>query len=255
MRIPFLVSLVAIFCIMGCGSDDDLIVCTPPGATDLRLNFKANFGDGELDFNTTEYDYQGMVMTVSKFDFYISNISLFNNIDGVIEKTELFEIEFIDFTQNNNSVTIQAGSVPLGTYDGIVFSIGVPSDLNSQIPGDFSTTHPLGFTNLSHHWEDWNSYIFAKIEGRLDTSGNQDYQNFSYHTGGDEQFRADIEKDIALDLELGVIKTINFEVDLENIFLNGGALDIQAYPDSHNLGELTAATHVMDNFQSSISVQ
>ena len=251
-QLLYLIPLCLLFLVTSCG--DDTSVLPEPEVTNVNLSFKAMFGNSDLDFNTTTYNYEGMDMTVSKFDFYISNVALFQNVDGIIEETELFEIDFVDFTQNNNQVTIETADVPVGAYDGILFSIGVPSDFNAQIPGDFSSTHPLGITNLSHYWEDWDSYIFTKIEGRLDASGNMDYQNFVYHTGGDGQFRGDLEKSLSIDLALGVTKTINFEIDLENIFLNGGALDILTYPNSHSLSELTAATHVMDNFQSSITV-
>lgn len=233
-----------------CG--DDTQVLPEPEVTDINLTFKAMFGDNELDFNTTTYDYEGMDMTVSKFDFFISNVALYKNVDGVIEQTELFEIDFIDFTQNNNSVAILTEEVPIGEYDGIIFSLGVPSDLNAQSVQDFSSTHPLGITNVSHYWADWNSYIFAKIEGRLDT--NPDFVNFAYHTGSDDFFRGNIEKGLSIDLEQGVEKTINFEIDLQKIFLHGGALDIPTYPNSHSLDEATAATHVMDNFTSAIKL-
>ncbi len=250
-----LLYLFPFYCLLlatSCG--DDTAVLPEPEVTDLNLTFRANFGDADLDFNTTSYDYEGMEMSISKFDFFISNVALYKNVDDNQEQTELFEIDFIDFTQNNNEVTILNQDLPVGEYDGIVFSIGVPSDLNSQIPGDFSSTHPLGFSNLSHYWADWNSYIFSKIEGRLMPAPGQDEVFFSYHTGSDDFFSGAIEKSLSLNLEVGVTKTINFEIDLQNIFLSGGALDIQTYPHSHSLSETTAATHVVNNYPNSITV-
>ncbi len=256
MRSPLLLILVLFIFIVGCGSDDEVLVCepTPSTLTTVDLIFKAQFGSEPLVFNTTTYDYEGMGMTISKFDFYISDVSLFKNIGGATEQTDILDIEFVDFTQNNNLVTLELTEVPLGSYDGIVFSIGVPSDLNGQQPGDFSVTHPLGIINVGHHWAAWDSYIFSKIEGRLDTTGNQDFTNFSYHPGTNELFSGPIEKNASIELIANNSNTINFEVDLENIFINGGSLDIQSFPDSHNPDEATGAIHVMDNFPSAISI-
>ncbi len=252
----FLLLIPVCFLLLMTSCGDDTAILPEPEVADVSLTFKTMFGDNELDFNTTVYDYEGMEMTISKFDFFISNVALYKNVEGALdpEQTELFEIDFLDFTQNNNSVTIESLNVPVGEYDGIVFSIGVPSDLNAQQPGDFSVTHPLGITNVGHHWAAWDSYIFSKVEGRLDTSGNQDYVNFSYHPGTDALFSNKIEKGISINLVAGQQKTINFEIDLENIFVSGGALDIEMYPDSHSPDESTGAEHVMDNFPSSISV-
>jgi len=213
------------------------------------------FGANELDFNTTVYDYQGMEMTFSKFDFYISNVALFRNVDGIREETELFEIEFVDLTQNSNSVSISTENIPVGEYDGVVFSIGVPSDLNSQIPADFSSTHPLGITGVSHYWEGWSSYIFMKTEGRLDTTGNDDNVSFSYHIGSDQFFNSSIEKNVSINLTSGSTQNVNFAFDLQNMLESGGALDIPTFPNSHSLSEITAATHVAGNIPSSITVQ
>ena len=254
-QLLLLIPICFLFLITSCG--DDTTVLPELEVGNVNLTFKAKFGAEEFDFNSTEYEYEGMEMNFSKFDFFISNVALYKNVDAVgadPEKTELFEIDFIDLTQNNNAVSIEISDVPAGEYDGILFSIGVPSDLNAQEPGDFSVTHPLGLTNVSHYWADWNSYIFSKLEGRLDISGNEDYVFFSYHTGSDPLFTNTIEKSISVDLNGGASETINFEIDVQNIFLNSGALDIQTYPNSHSLSEITGAIHVMDNFGSSISV-
>jgi len=249
----YLLPLFAVILFIGC--DDDTGVLPQQDTGDINLNFRAMFGADELDFNTTVYPYDGMEMTFSKFDFYISDVALFRNVDGIREETELFEIDFIDLTQNNNAVSIEAKDIPVGEYDGLVFSIGVPSDLNSQLPADFSSTHPLGFTADSHYWHGWSSYIFSKTEGRLDTSGNGDYVSFSYHIGSDAFFKGAIEKNLAINLEVGETQNINFEYDIQNLLENGGALDIVTFPNSHSLDEVTAATHVSNNIPSSITVQ
>jgi len=246
----YLLPVCFLVLLTSCG--DDTAVLPEPESTDMNITFRAMFGDQPLDFNSTMYDYEGMDMTISKFDFYISNVALYKNVDGVKQETELLEIDFIDLTQNNNEVTLQMDDIPVGEYDGLVFSIGVPSDLNSQIPGDFSSTHPLGLSNTSHYWEGWQSYIFSKLEGKLDT-GEPDPASFSYHTGSDDFYRS-IEKNFEINLKLGETESLEFDVDIQSLLLNGGALDIQAYPSTHNISETTAATHIVNNYLSSINL-
>lgn len=234
--------------------DDDTSGLPEPDVTDVTLNFKAMYGGQEVDFNTTAYDYNGSELTISKYDFYISQVSLFKNVESEKEKVELVEIDFINITDNNNSVTIQVDDILVGEYDGIAFSIGVPSDLNSQIPGDFSSTHPLGLTNLSHYWSGWGSYIFSKYEGKINP-GTDDEVSFSYHIGSDQFFTGPVYKNLGMTLELGQTENIDFEIDLQSMLMDIEPLDIPAFPNSHSLDNITAATHIHANISNSITVQ
>jgi hypothetical protein len=76
---------------------------------------------------------------------------------------------------------VSLGNVPRGSYKGIRFSIGHPMMTGFNGPGgtvgkvrpsDFPDDHPLSLKTPSMWW-DWNpGYIFFRVDGVVDTNGN-----------------------------------------------------------------------------------
>ncbi|RME07922.1 MAG: hypothetical protein D6816_06130, partial [Bacteroidetes bacterium] len=83
----------AIILATGCKDDD-----SGPSAT-VNLNFLATYDGNPLVFQQT-YDYpDGHKLLIQKLDFYISNVAL---IDANGNKTELVDVDFLDFTENTS---------------------------------------------------------------------------------------------------------------------------------------------------------
>ncbi len=231
-----------------CKDDDDIVPAST--TTEVALNFNAKYGADDLVLNST-YDYEGSGVKFSNLNFYISNVVLVKASDT--DQTEILEIALIDFTTADGNKVV-ARNVPTGTYSGLKINIGVPSDLNRLPPTDFATTHPLG--NDSQYWSAWDSYIFAKIEGAMDTLNAQIYDHgFLYHSGTDA---ANKEISINRNLELTADATgvLEFDFDLKALFnMNGTPLNIKDNPIVHDPNNLTITLNLMNNFNNALSLQ
>ena len=163
----------------------------PIDTAKINFSFKATYGGETLVLNQP-YDYFGNLIRFSKLNFYLANLVVVND-DG---ETELSEIQFIDLTTAHSTASDAAegtkmafAKIPVGTYNQLRFAIGVPADLNRTNPSDYSTSHPLGADNSGEYWEAWDSYIFSKIEGQYDQTGEGVFDgediSFAYHSGTD----------------------------------------------------------------------
>jgi len=93
-------------------------------------------------------------------------------------------------------------------------------------PADYATTHPLG--NTAEYWVDWNSYIFAKIEGKTDTMPDSIERfdgSFVFHVGvaadntrpGEVAINLPLEagmNDLSLDLDVATLMQLNTSSEL-----------------------------------------
>ncbi len=232
--------------------------------TTLTVNFKAVY-DGApllLDEITTYNYFDGSPIKMTGFRFYVSDVKLYAGAEVV----QIIDIEDIDFTSNNKTSTgaTEGQSIVItdpvsGNYDKIEFSIGVPAADNASLPASFGYDHPLGPSNQSEYWDSWNSYIFAKIEGRQDADSNGEFVGFTYHTGVDDMFRT---RAISTNFEVaeGKENTLQFEVDAKKIFANSqSTIDLVNDPVVHTLPSNTSSmifsSTISDNLINSISIR
>lgn len=199
----------------------------PPPPIDtaaINLSFRATYGDETLVLNQQNYDYEGKAVRFSKVNFYLANLVAIND-DG---ETELSEVQFIDLTLTHNTSTeAEIGTVrsfskvPIGEYKYFGLGVGVPNDLNKTNPSDYATSHPLGANNSSEYLEDWNGYIFVRIEGEYDKDGDGFGSNdiaFSYQVGGRENLYRSVEFESTLIFSAGETVNLDFELDIKQLF-------------------------------------
>ncbi len=254
----FALSGISILFISSCTTDEPNGTVNP-----VDIVFKAMYDDRPLVINE-RYDLNGKEITITRFQFYISDLAL---KDGNMD-VSINEIDFMDFTQKNISeaaalegITVSRASVPIGEYDGLKLSIGVPSDLNEYVPADYSSSHPLGLG--SEHWAAWNSYIFSKVDGRFDTNSEPTVLEGSiqYHLGTDDMFRKKEFSELDISIKEGAVKTIIIEIDAKKIFENGnnGYLDLATEGETHTNpnepGQIELATRLADNWLNAIMIQ
>jgi hypothetical protein len=155
---------------------------TVPTATtgNLKIDFEAMVGDSSLQFgtaNTTYTNQSGNTFNVSVYKYYISNIKIINSDNSVWLEPNSYHL--IDHS-NLASTTLTLSNVPVGTYKGIEFMIGVDSTKNAG--GSGAQTGALDVAN-GMYWS-WNSgYIMAKFEGTSPQSAATG-QNLKFHIGG-----------------------------------------------------------------------
>jgi len=253
-NIFFFIMLIGLFTSTSCKDENPGTLET---VGDVNLKFKAFFGEEPLVMNQAYSYIDGTPIKFSKFQFYISNVSLGQTTGGV---TEAAEVDLIDFTDSTDptmaaeGISMIGSDIPVGDYSMINFGIGVAADLNRTEPADYGNTHPLSET--AHYWAGWESYIFTKIEGKMDLNndGVFDDQTIVYHLGGDQAFR-DMSFPKPFVVEEDGTTTVNLDIDLRKILARSDSdyLDIASNPNIEEDTEL--ASYLMDNHQTAISIE
>lgn len=253
-NIFFFLMLLGLFTSTSCKDDNG---GTLEKVGDVNLKFKAFFGDDPLVMNQVYTYVDGTPIKFSKFQFYISNISLGQETGGI---KEAVEVDLIDFTDSTDPTMAAEGismigpDIPVGDYSVINFGVGVAADLNRTKPADYGNTHPLSET--AHYWSGWESYIFTKIEGKLDLNGDGvfDDKSIVYHLGGDNAFR-DAAFAKAFTVSEDATTTVNLDIDLNKLLVRSDS----DYFDIVNNGPIhedeTLVTYLVDNYSSAISIE
>lgn len=142
----------------------------------MVLEFNNKVGSADLKMDGTNYtNAAGETFTVSKFNYYISNIKLNNDKGGQFAENESYHL-----VQHNDagSKSVQLNEVPAGNYQSITFTIGVDS-LRNVSGAQTGALDPIN----GMFWSWSTGYIMLKLEGtspQSTASGN----NYQLHPGG-----------------------------------------------------------------------
>ena len=236
--------IACLFC-SGCKKDDE---------GSLQLRFIASYGEEALIMDK-QYDFEdGMKIKITKSDLYISELAILQGSNS----NDLSEISFIDISESHlDEILAQKGFTMIfnnlteGDYSGLQMGVGVSEAMNATVPADYQSSHPLSKT--SHYWSPWTSFIFNKLEGRLDTLGNGIFDhNFVYHSGTDTLYQF-IEIEQGFTISGGSTTEIIFTIDHRNILMNDGSfLDIKGKPISHSPEDLKFPQIIIENIASEI---
>jgi hypothetical protein len=246
------VFLIGLFAFAGCDGTTDVV----EPASSVTITFKALY-DGQPLEKYKLYDYDTYRVEYSRFNTFMSNITL---LDGAKE-VKLSDIEWVDFTPDLSAtnmaveVPITFNNVPDGNYTGIRLGYGVPPALNAKQPKDFAPTHPLSREN--EYWLGWGSYIFNKIEGRVDLDNNGVFDGgLVYHCGSDAVFR-EYTFNMPIKVEPGADLVVEF--DLKKLaVINGTWLDLKIpynHITSNDNNDVVIATVLMNNFGNATAVK
>ncbi|UOR03795.1 hypothetical protein MUN82_12645 [Hymenobacter aerilatus] len=168
-------AVVTVFSLASC-NDKEKEAQPTVGTLDIEMEHVV--GNRALALNTTTYTnpVSNEQFTVSRFNYYVSNIRL-QKADG----TEYPQPESYYLVQESDTESkhLHLKDVPIGDYTGISFVVGVDSARN--VAG--AQTGALDVNN-NMFW-DWNSgYIFFKMEGNLVASSAYPAKSFLMHVGG-----------------------------------------------------------------------
>lgn len=150
----------------------------------LSLNFHPKANNQDLILNTIAQDINGTSMTVTAFNYYISNIHVI--YDGGQD---------LDLSDTVLLVKTDAGSFDMGQYDvpnieQVNFSVGVPQDINHLDITLYPTGHFLSFQTPSMHWGWTSGYKLLLVDGRADDNGDgTPTKLFQLHDVGDANFK------------------------------------------------------------------
>ncbi len=239
----FWIGVLALIVLAGCKDD-------PATGGSLTIHFKGQYDDGPLSMISPRPFSGQQQLMFTHLSFYISDLVL--NDQSV--STSLKDIELVDLSFDNDNdategYTMRINGLTPKTYSGIRFGIGVPQDLNDKKPEDFNSSHPL--SNPVNYWQVWGSYIFMKVEGRLDSHGNGAFDTgFAYHTGTNALYRI-VDATVPLTIEDGKNKDLEINFDY-NTILNG--VDIKSMPLNSNPKDTVQIKQILANLASAITL-
>ena len=217
------------FCFFSCQKDKQIEPFTPQApkqTSTVIFDFKALADNLPLIKNSKWYKNAfGDSFTVSKFNYYISNIK-FKRADGAIyAEPESYHI--IKHIEGVTSFAIP--NFPEGKFTEVEFLIGVDSLRN--VSG--AQTGALSPDTLMF-WE-WNSgYIFFKLEGQFKTTLSPIPNNFAMHIGGFKGPFNCLQK-CSFSLPNNLTTTQNksskifYNVSINEIFINPKIIDFDTY--------------------------
>lgn len=221
---------------------------------DLNLNFKLTYDDAPMVM-FQEYDYpSGGKFFLSRASFYISDISLDEEI--------IKEIDYIDLTNSHASAEAAAEGldykileIPAGSYGTFKFAYGVPAADNAKNWAEFPADNAL--SRSGEYWDAWTSFVFFKLEGMADLDGDGIFdQGISLHIGGDEVFaelNASVSTEISADAEASKI----LRIAVDEVFNNNGQIyDLENNSALHSkVNHLGQMQELMTNIAAATTLQ
>lgn len=200
----------------------------------LVLKFHSMAGQEQLVFDKEYTNALGEIFSVSKFRYYVSNISLgneensrmFSEVDGYYLVNEKLP--------ESKEIILR---VPPGKYDRIQFLLGVDS-LKNVSGAQTGALDPLN--DMFWTWQ--SGYVMAKLEGKSLVS-KLPHQMFEYHIGGFKGKHSVLQQVILplgdpLHVTSGKTFVINIVADLNLWFQGEYSLPIAAAPLCTSEGEL-----------------
>ncbi len=245
-----LLFIAAVFFILSsskCKKDDEAL------KGNISLNIATTYNNSPLIINKI-YDYNGKKVRFTKLSFFVSNINAVN-LSSLSGESLYKDIAFFDFTSLDDSVKATKGSDItysqfVDKYLSINMNVGVNQGLNTKKPKDYPSSNPL--SDAGNYWEDWNSYIFLKLEGLMDKDGDGKFESgITLHTGGNEVYQP-LSFKKSFNVSEGQTTTINFSLDL-NKLLTG--IDLTTINATHQTGDLPTMKKLMGNFPTALTLK
>lgn len=228
-----------------------LTACKDDEEGTLIVRFLAEYDGQPLKtFDILPFDAPQRI-SFTHMSFYASDIALLKGSEHTgIRDIELVDLSFDDPTDAAEGYALVLDGIEAGNYSGFEFGVGVPPDLNDDQPADFPSSNPL--SKVSYYWDAWDSYIFMKTEGRLDTLGNGNPDlGFALHTGSDALYRV-LTGPANIEIVDGGATEIHVVIDYKTL-LSG--LDIKSNPQNHSPNDTIVIGGLYDNLPQAVSLR
>lgn len=215
----------------------------------MKIQFTHLVDGVPLVFGDTYTNASNEGFTVSKFNFYVSNIVLTRQDDSQIKINDFYRIVK---ASSDSSQLLNLGSIPAGSYKSIKLMLGVDSTRNYS--GAQSGGLEIGYA-ADMYWGWSQGYIFLKFEGLSTTSPSGD---LAFHIGGyDGPNRG--QREMTIDFgstEAKLTKngttTINLNVNIAELFKNPSAVSFTKFYKVLSPGTKDAKI-IADNYADLIS--
>jgi hypothetical protein len=230
-----------------CKKDDETL------KGNISLNIATTYNNSPLIINKM-YDYNGKKIRFTKLSFFVSYINAVNS-SSISAESPYKDIAFFDFTSLDDSIKALKGSDItynqfVDKYVSIKMDAGVNKSLNAKKPKDYPSSSPL--SDAGNYWDDWNSYIFLKLEGLIDKDGDGKLESgITLHTGGNEVYQP-LSFPKSFSVSEGQTTTLSFNLDL-NKLLTG--IDLTTINATHQTGDLPTMKKLMGNFPTALTLK
>lgn len=220
----------------------------------LKLKFVPTYDGRVLPMYETVQNPDGFPMKIKRLAFFTEVLNTGATLRDVSNVVALVDFSDLTDKQRAEQGVVKEFSLKPGDYQSLMLGVGVPSGLNSKAPQDFPSSNPL--SEEAYYWQAWDSYIFTKTEGALDTLKNGIFNlQFSYHTGIDEMYRiVDLPKNFRV--VDGQTTELTIEVDVKEI-LNGkgGTVDPRKNQNAHSVNNKPIAIVISNNYKTALKVK
>lgn len=254
--IPLLLSGAVLLSVAGCKKDND----KPNDQTGkLEIVFRALWDGQPLVLNSPQPYPGDLSLRFAEVDYFLTNVHLENTAGDL---HTLFELALVDFQISNTTANgadagliLSLENIPSGTYPAMHLGIGLDSTLNTTRPADYPSGHPMG-VEANRYWDAWSSYIFSKLQGLADTTGDGvPDKPFAYHVGGNSLYRP-LTFAGPITISSGGTTRLVFDLEVKELFATGAGTywDIDGSPTAHNEGS-PAMLVIMNNYQSALSMR
>jgi hypothetical protein len=210
----------------------------------LEVRFSLN-NDGTKLVKNDIISFENNSFRIEKFKLFFSDIYT-KTPSGNKNISEVFLYSIEDENTHTLNATLTENS-----FTEFNFGIGLNEVQNATSPVDYEIDHPLGLNNGTY-WEMNNSssYIFAMIEGKLDTIGDGSYFNRTYHLAHNDLLKSvSLQKDVNFNNELN--RTIEIKIELKAVF---ESIDLNpTLPHSSDNSPL--AHQIMENIKNAFEIQ
>jgi hypothetical protein len=223
-------------------------------ASTITLKFDAIRNGSRFQMGRVFTDAYGNRVRADLFKNYISMVSLVAD-DG--KEVLLKDFMLVDYSIDNE-VSIE---VPDGKYTSLKLGLGIPAAYNTdQDPARYPSSSPLSVAGSQGMFWQWSTgYIFAKFEGKADTTGVNTAQlllNISIHAGNDASYRAYQSPSFNLDLSKSN-RTISVHLDVDKLFApeDGNEVNLTNNAVTHSQNNSQLARDYMDNLVAALWVE
>lgn len=252
--------------VVSCSFPDEEDDTDPIETGTIQLQFDNIVGDKDLQLDSTKYvNAAGEDFTVSKLNYYISNIKL-TRTDGSVFTVPQDSSYFLIREADSQSQKLTIRNVLTGDYTGIEFLVGVDS-LRSVMEPDSPGRKGIldiyaGPTNEEGMYWDWNpGYIFLKLEGSSDSSATPNGKYY-YHIGffgGRTEKTINNLRTVKLTfpgqkaiVTTSIVSNVVIQADIQKIFNSPTQLSIKQSP---SLMFTDSTKYVADNYAGMFNVK
>lgn len=209
--------------LVSCKKDEPVETQSDPA---LTIVFEPSVNSEPFVADTKWYtNFSKDSFTVTKFNYYISNIKLKKSDGSTYSVPESYHL--LQHVEGINKISLT--KLPEGDYTGVQFLIGVDSlrNVSGSQSGDLDPSKNM-------FW-DWNTgYIFYKLEGRFNTLTKPVKGDYAIHIGGYKGKDNCIQScsfslSNALQLRKNKQSKVYFKVKLEEVFQNPLFIDFDYY--------------------------